>query len=60
VAALSKTSTETQTIFIEEGTYEEQVYIPSLAGELIIYGETEELVPSYNLEEIRNIKMLII
>jgi pectinesterase len=42
VAALSKTSTSTQTIFIEEGTYDEQVYIPSLAGELIIYGQTEE------------------
>ncbi|RAO73338.1 uncharacterized protein BHQ10_009350 [Talaromyces amestolkiae] len=42
VAALSKTSTSTQTIFIEEGTYDEQVYIPSLAGELIIYGQTED------------------
>ncbi|OKL57862.1 Pectinesterase [Talaromyces atroroseus] len=42
VAALSTTSTATQIVFIEEGTYEEQVYIPSLAGELIIYGETED------------------
>ncbi|PYH95486.1 pectinesterase pmeA [Aspergillus ellipticus CBS 707.79] len=42
VAALSTTSTSTQTIFIEEGTYEEQVYIPELAGKLIIYGQTED------------------
>ncbi|KAI7975071.1 hypothetical protein EIK77_001931, partial [Talaromyces pinophilus] len=42
VAALSKTTTSTQTIFIEQGTYDEQVYIPSLAGELIIYGQTED------------------
>jgi pectinesterase len=44
IAALSTTTTSTQTIFIEEGTYEEQVYIPKLAGELIIYGQTEEYV----------------
>ncbi|GLI77087.1 pectinesterase 1 [Penicillium ochrochloron] len=42
IAALSTTSTSTQTIFIEEGTYNEQVYIPKLAGELIIYGQTED------------------
>ncbi|KAF7586104.1 hypothetical protein BBP40_009454 [Aspergillus hancockii] len=42
VNALSTTSTSTQTIFIEEGTYDEQVYIPSLAGKLIIYGQTED------------------
>ncbi|KAB8228440.1 pectin lyase fold/virulence factor [Aspergillus alliaceus] len=42
VKALSTTSTSTQTIFIEEGTYDEQVYIPSLAGELIIYGQTDD------------------
>lgn len=37
-------SSDTQTIFIEEGTYEEQVYIPELSGALIIYGQTEECV----------------
>lgn len=42
VAALSKTTTSTQTIFIEQGTYDEQVYIPSLKGGLIIYGQTED------------------
>ncbi|KAE8131450.1 pectin lyase fold/virulence factor [Aspergillus pseudotamarii] len=42
VNALNTTETATQTIFIEEGTYDEQVYIPSLAGKLIIYGQTED------------------
>ncbi|CEJ56840.1 Putative Pectinesterase [Penicillium brasilianum] len=42
IAALSTTTTSTQTIFIEAGTYNEQVYIPKLAGELIIYGQTED------------------
>ncbi|OJJ45774.1 hypothetical protein ASPZODRAFT_68626 [Penicilliopsis zonata CBS 506.65] len=42
IAALDTDTTETQTIFIEEGTYEEQVYIPELAGALIIYGQTED------------------
>ncbi|OOF92087.1 carbohydrate esterase family 8 protein [Aspergillus carbonarius ITEM 5010] len=42
VAALSTTSTETQTIFIEEGSYDEQVYVPALKGKLIIYGQTED------------------
>ncbi|KAB8069399.1 pectin lyase fold/virulence factor [Aspergillus leporis] len=42
VDALGTTSTSTQIIFIEEGTYDEQVYIPSLAGKLIIYGQTED------------------
>nr|ARB08121.1 pectin methylesterase [Evansstolkia leycettana] len=41
ISALSTTTTSTQTIFIESGTYDEQVYIPPLAGELIIYGQTE-------------------
>lgn len=44
VDALSTTSTETQTIFIEEGSYDEQVYIPALSGKLIVYGQTEEYV----------------
>jgi len=42
VDSLSTTTTSDQTIFIEEGTYNEQVYIPSLGGNLIIYGQTEE------------------
>lgn len=42
VDSLSTTTTSDQTIFIEEGTYDEQVYIPSLSGNLIIYGQTEE------------------
>ncbi|OGM40833.1 pectinesterase precursor [Aspergillus bombycis] len=42
VNALSTSETATQTIFIEEGTYDEQVYIPSLAGKLIIYGQTDD------------------
>ncbi|KAE8349776.1 pectin lyase fold/virulence factor [Aspergillus coremiiformis] len=42
VKALSTTKTETQTIFIEGGTYDEQVYIPPLAGKLIIYGQTDD------------------
>lgn len=41
ISALS-TTTSTQTIFIKAGTYDEQVYIPKLAGELIIYGQTAE------------------
>ncbi|GMF69521.1 unnamed protein product [Aspergillus oryzae] len=48
VNALSTTETATQTIFIEEGTYDEQVYIPSLAGKLIIYGQTEDTDPLSN------------
>ncbi|KKK22253.1 hypothetical protein P175DRAFT_0480213 [Aspergillus ochraceoroseus IBT 24754] len=42
VSALSTTTTKTQIIYIEKGTYAEQVYIPALEGELIIYGETED------------------
>lgn len=42
ISALDTSSSETQTIFIEEGTYEEQVYIPELSGKLVIYGQTEE------------------
>ncbi|KAF5855365.1 hypothetical protein ETB97_009354 [Aspergillus alliaceus] len=59
VKALSTTSTSTQTIFIEEGTYDEQVYIPSLAGELIIYGQTDDTTSySGNLVNItHNIKL---
>ncbi|KAJ5649930.1 uncharacterized protein N7484_003653 [Penicillium longicatenatum] len=42
ISALDTDSSETQTIFIEEGTYEEQVYIPKLSGKLVIYGQTED------------------
>ncbi|KAJ5524780.1 hypothetical protein N7494_011430 [Penicillium frequentans] len=42
ISALDTDSSETQTIFIEEGTYEEQVYIPELSGKLVIYGQTED------------------
>ncbi|KAF2223193.1 pectin lyase fold/virulence factor [Elsinoe ampelina] len=40
VNALSKTSTSTQTIFINPGTYKEQVYIQALKGPLTIQGYT--------------------
>ena len=39
---MSTSSTSTQSIFIYSGTYTEQVTIPSLAGELIIYGYTTD------------------
>ncbi|KAI9045867.1 putative pectinesterase precursor [Aspergillus affinis] len=42
VGNLSTTATTTQTIFIEKGTYDEQVYIPSMKGELLIYGQTDD------------------
>ncbi|PLB51651.1 putative pectinesterase precursor [Aspergillus steynii IBT 23096] len=42
VGNLSTTATTTQSIFIEKGTYDEQVYIPSMKGELLIYGQTED------------------
>lgn len=42
VNALSTSSTSTQSIFIYSGTYTEQVTIPSLEGELIIYGYTTD------------------
>ena len=40
VTALSTSSTAAQCIFIESGTYTEQVYIPSREAVLTIYGET--------------------
>lgn len=40
VDALSKTTTEKQTIYIEGGKYEEQVFIGELKGPLAIHGET--------------------
>ncbi|KAH9809522.1 carbohydrate esterase family 8 protein [Teratosphaeria destructans] len=42
VDALDTSSTKTQSIFIEPGTYEEQVVISVLDGPLIIYGYTED------------------
>ncbi|KAF2156131.1 carbohydrate esterase family 8 protein [Myriangium duriaei CBS 260.36] len=42
VAALSKTSTSAQSIFINPGTYSEQVYIPALKSALTIYGSTTD------------------
>ncbi|GIZ39949.1 hypothetical protein CKM354_000331000 [Cercospora kikuchii] len=38
VDALSTTSTKAQVIFIQPGTYSEQVYIQSLSGPLSVYG----------------------
>lgn len=40
VNALSKTSTRSQRIFIEPGTYNEQVVIPALKGPLAVFGST--------------------
>lgn len=42
VNSLSTTSTTAQSIFIEAGTYDEQVYIAARAAELTIYGYTED------------------
>ena len=42
VDALSTTSTTAQSIFIEAGTYNEQVYIPAREAKLTIYGYTED------------------
>jgi len=42
VDALSTSSTTAQSIFIEAGTYDEQVYIPARKAELTIYGSTSD------------------
>lgn len=42
VNALSRTSTSAQSIFINAGTYKEQVYIQALKGPLTIYGSTAD------------------
>lgn len=42
VAALSNTTTAEQFIFINPGTYAEQVYIPKLSGPLTIQGYTTD------------------
>ena len=40
VNALSTTSISAQSIFIEAGTYNEQVYIPARKAQLTVYGST--------------------
>ncbi|KAF2437972.1 carbohydrate esterase family 8 protein [Karstenula rhodostoma CBS 690.94] len=42
VKALSKTSTSSQCIWINQGTYKEQVSINSLKGPLVLYGYTSD------------------
>ncbi|KAG4426352.1 hypothetical protein IFR04_000535 [Cadophora malorum] len=42
VDALSKTATESQTLFIVSGTYREQVYIQALKSPLVVMGETTD------------------
>jgi pectinesterase len=42
VDALDTSSSSAQCIFINEGTYKEQVYIKSLKGALTLYGYTED------------------
>jgi pectinesterase len=42
VKALSTSSTTAQCIFIDQGTYSEQVYIPALKSALTIYGYTAD------------------
>jgi len=42
VSALSSTTTNEQIIYIQPGTYKEQVYIPALKGPLTIYGSTKD------------------
>lgn len=41
-----------QTIFIRNGVYDEQVYIPTLREKLIIYGETIESVLHWTVRDI--------
>ena len=42
VDALDSSSSSEQSIFIQAGTYKEQVYIQALSGPLTIYGYTED------------------
>ncbi|PSK45278.1 hypothetical protein B9Z65_2418 [Elsinoe australis] len=51
VDALSKTSTSAQSIFINAGTYKEQVYIQKLKGPLTIYGSTSN-TDSYSSNQV--------
>ncbi|KAF2684544.1 carbohydrate esterase family 8 protein [Lentithecium fluviatile CBS 122367] len=51
VNALSTSSTSSQCIFINSGTYKEQVYIQALKGQLIIYGYTTD-TSSYSANKV--------
>lgn len=51
VDALSTSSTKEQIIFIQPGTYSEQVSIASLSGPLTIYGSTSD-TSSYSKNEV--------
>lgn len=51
VSALSSTTTNEQVIFIQPGTYKEQVYIPALKGPLTIYGSTSDTT-SYSANQV--------
>lgn len=42
IDALSTTSTTAQSVFIEAGTYDEQVYIPARKAALTLYGYTTD------------------
>jgi pectinesterase len=42
IDSLSTTSTAAQCVFINQGTYTEQVYIPDRAAQLTIYGYTTD------------------
>ncbi|KAI1327465.1 pectinesterase [Xylariaceae sp. FL0255] len=48
VDGLSTTSTAVQCIFIDQGTYTEQVYIPARTAELTIYGYTIDSTSYHN------------
>ncbi|KAF2744177.1 carbohydrate esterase family 8 protein [Sporormia fimetaria CBS 119925] len=51
VEALSKDSTSAQCIFIYQGTYYEQVYVPVLKSALTVYGYTRD-TSSYTANEV--------
>ena len=51
VSSLSTTSTSAQCIFIDQGTYNEQVYVPSRKAALTIYGYTTD-TSSYSGNEV--------
>ena len=51
VDALSTSSSEEQVIFIQPGTYKEQVFIDALSGPLTIYGSTSD-TSSYSSNEV--------
>lgn len=51
VDALSSSSSSSQCIFINQGTYKEQVYIKPLSGQLILYGYTTD-TSSYSANKV--------